>query len=95
MSRDQFEVLSTVQFTMVTSTAPDSAPVLEVTDIADSVTSLTSVASNTTHYYALYTAPNTPGTYMGRWTAVATFSGSAYNFKKSFLFEVLQPKRVI
>ena len=93
--RDQFEILSTVQFTFVSSVAPDSAPVLEITDTLDAVTSLTSVSSDTTHFYAMHTNPNTPGTYMGRWTAVATVNGSAMNFKKSFLFEVIQPKRVI
>lgn len=93
--RDQFENLSTVQFTFVSSTAPDSAPTLEITDTLDAVTSLSAVSSDTTHFYTMFTNPNTPGTYLGKWTAVATVNGSARNFKKSFLFEVIQPKRII
>lgn len=91
--REGFESGNTVQFTFVSSVAPDSAPIFTVTGPGSSgVTSLTAQTSDTTHYYALYTMPNTEGVFIGAWNAVKTLAGSAYNFKKRSLFNVTLTK---
>lgn len=83
------EVNDTVQFTFVSSVAPDAAPTFKVTGISGSViASITSIVSDTTHYYALYTMPTSAGFYIGEWFAQKTVSGSAYNFTKKFVFKV-------
>jgi len=90
--REQFEAGNTVQFTMVTSVAPNAAPVLKVTGpfSATVLNSITAVQSDTTHYYALYTMPTSLGVYMGEWFAQKTFNGSVYDFTKRFLFNVVK-----
>lgn len=85
---DVIEPLNTVQFTFTSSIAPDSAPTLLITGIDSSVTSITATASDTTNYYALYTAVQSEGVYIGKWIAQKTVSGSVYNFNKAFLFNV-------
>lgn len=89
MSVPVFEQDTTVQFTWVSSVAPDSAPVFSVTDgLTDTVVdSFSSVQSNSTNYYALFTMPNSNGFFIGQWTAVKTFQGSARNFISRFVFK--------
>jgi len=82
-----FEPGDTIQFTFVSSVAPDSAPIFKVTGIADTViASLTSVQSTTTAFYAMYTIPTSEGFYIGEWVAQKTVNSSAYNFVKKFVF---------
>lgn len=95
MSRETFETGNTVQFTFTSSIAPDSAPLLKITGIGTTtpINSLTAVASDSTHYYALYTMPTSAGVYMGEWHAEKTVVSSTYPFKKRFLFNIVEPKR--
>ena len=91
---DIIEPLSTIQFTFTSSIAPDSAPTVLVTGIDSTVTSLTSISSDSTNYYALYTATSSEGVYVGKWVAQKTVNGSAYNFAKAFLFNVKQTRGI-
>lgn len=95
MGIDVFEAGDTVQFTFVSSVAPDSAPVFSVVGIDKTsvVASFSSVQSDSTHYYALYTLPTSEGLYVGRWDAVKTFQGSARTFVRRFLFRVNRTKQ--
>ena len=96
MPRDQFEPLNTMQFTWVSSVAPDSEPILKITaPDGTSVTSITSVQSDTTHYYSLYTSPNTEGIYFAEWYAEKTVASSIRPFIKSFVFNIVKPKQFI
>lgn len=91
---DTFEPSDTIQFTWVSSVAPDAAPVFKVTGVANTVVaSITATQSDTTHYYVMYTAPSSEGFYMAEWFAQKTVSGSAYNFVKKAIFRV-EPTRV-
>lgn len=85
-----FEKNNTVQFTWVSSVAPNSAPILKITDgLTDTViASVTAIQSSTTAYYALYTMPNSDGHFSGEWFAQKTVSGSAYDFVRRFGFKV-------
>lgn len=86
---ERFEREGTVQFTWVSSVAPDSAPIFKVTGVANTViASLTSVQSDATHYYSLFTMPTSDGIYVHEWFAQKTFSGSLRNFIKKGLFSV-------
>lgn len=92
--REAYEAGDTVQFTWVSSIAPDSVPIVKITDIANAVTSLTSVESGASgYYYALYTMPNTAGVYMVEWYAQKTIVSSVYPFRKRELFNVVIPTR--
>ena len=96
MPRDQFEPLNTLQFTWVSSVAPDSEPLLKVTGVdGTTVTTLSSVQSDSTHYYALYTLPNTEGICLAEWYAEKTISTSARPFIKSFVFNIVKAKQFI
>lgn len=90
MARPTFEQGNTVQFTFVSSVAPDSAPVFSVTDALNEtvVASFSSVQSDTTNYYALFTMPASNGFFVGRWDALKTFQGSVRNFTQRFVFKV-------
>lgn len=89
MSIPVFTPLDSVQFTFVSSVAPDSAPIFKVTGIGNTViNSITSTQSNTTNYYTVYTMPTSEGFYIGEWYAVKTVIGSAYSFVKKFLWQV-------
>jgi len=87
-----FESLNSVQFTFVSSVAPDSAPLFSVTGRTGTVVaSFTSATSNSTSFYALYTMPDDVQTFqVAKWTAVKTVSGSAYNFVRRIRFKVEQ-----
>lgn len=88
MNIETFESGDTVQFTFVSSVAPDSEPIFKVTGVAGTVVaSITSTQSDTTHYAALYTMPTSDGYYLGDWFAQKTYSGSVYNFTKKFMFQ--------
>jgi len=93
--RDTFEPTNTVQFTFVSSVAPDSAPVLKVSGVQSGtvIASLSATSSDTTNYYSLFTLPSSEGVYMGEWFSQKTFSGSAHNFVKRFLFNVKQTRQ--
>lgn len=94
MSIDVFDTGGTVQFTFVSSVAPDSAPTFKVIDAANNVSSFTSVSSDSTSFYSLYTMPNTEGLFIGEWVAVKTFTGSALPFIRRFVFKVSETKIV-
>lgn len=86
-----FEDSNTVQFTWVSSVAPNSAPLFSVENQSGSVvSSFSSISSDTTHYYALYTMPNVANQtwQVATWTAQKTVSGSAYNFIRRIVFKV-------
>lgn len=87
--RPVFEPGNTIQFTLTSSVAPDSAPIFKVLGSGNTVlSSITSITSNTTNYYALYTMPTTEGAYVGEWFALKTVASSAYQFVKRFVFNV-------
>lgn len=87
--RPQFEPGNTVQFTFVSSIAPDAAPTFKVLNAANTaVASITAATSDSTNYYAMYTMPTTQGAYVGEWVAAKTVAGSAYNFVKRFVFNI-------
>lgn len=91
--RETFEPGNTVQFTFVSSVAPNSAPTFKVTEpFSSGVTSLTAATSDTTHYYSLYTMPTSEGVYLAEWYAVKTFSGSDRAFIKRFTFNIKQTR---
>jgi len=91
--RPVFETLDTIQFTFTTSVAPNSGVALSIYDAAGTaVASVWAVSSDATHQYAFYTTPNTPGAYLGLWTAYKTYQGSAYLFNKRFVFNINQPR---
>ena len=84
-----FETLNTIQFTFVSSVAPDAAPLFSVEDKDGTVVaSFTAVTSDSTHYYAMYTLPSNLTHQVALWTAVKTVSGSAYNFTRRQVFKV-------
>ena len=87
-----FENSNSVQFTFVSSVAPDSAPLFSVTGRTGSVVaSFTSATSNSTSFYALYTMPDALEDYqVAKWTAVKTVNGSAYNFVRRIRFKIEQ-----
>lgn len=96
--REQFESGDTVQFTFVSSVAPDAAPRFSVHGSGDTlVSSVTASQSSSTEYYAMVTMPGSgsEGVYRGEWFAQKTTSGSTYPFYKRFLFNVLTTRRVI
>lgn len=94
MPREQFIPRNTLQFTWVSSVAPDAEPILKITGVDGStVTSITSVQSDSTHYYALYTLPNTQGTCLAEWYAEKTISTSVRPFIKSFIFDIVGIKQ--
>ncbi len=88
-----FEGGNSVQFTFVSSVAPNSAPLFSVTGRTGSVVaSVTSITSDSTHYYALYTMPDgiSQDFQVAKWTAQKTVSGSAYDFVRRIRFKVEQ-----
>lgn len=96
MPRDQFEPTNTLQFTWVSSVSPDAEPILKITGVDGStVTSLTSVQSDSTHYYALYTLPNTEGICLAEWYAEKTVSSSVRPFIKRFVFNIVDTKQFL
>ena len=95
MNIETFEPEDTVQFTFVSSVAPDAAPIFKVTGVAATViASISSTLSDSTHYAVLYTLPTSEGYYLGDWFAQKTFSGSVYNFTKKFLFQNKTTRRI-
>ncbi len=97
MSIPVFEPLNTLQFTVVTSVAPNSAPALTIHGIASQavVDSLTSQVSDSTHHYAFVTMPDTPGYYLADWYAEKTLVSSVFPFQKLFPFRIVRTKRPI
>ena len=91
-----FESENSVQFTFVSSVAPDSAPLFSVTGRTGTVVaSFTSATSNSTSFYALYTMPTLVSRdgqdfQVAKWTAVKTVNNSAYNFVRRIRFKVKQ-----
>ncbi len=77
------------QFTLQTSIAPDTTPILTIaTADATVLASLTAQTSSSTTFWILYTMPNTEGIYKGTWVASKTVAGSSYPFSRAFLFAV-------
>jgi len=93
--REQIEAGDTVQFTFVTSVAPDTTPLLSVYGSGDTlVASIVSVQSASTAYYSMFTAPSSAdGVYLAEWYATKNVSGTAYPFRKRFLFNVARTSR--
>jgi hypothetical protein len=90
-----FEPKNTVQFTIVTSVAPNSAPALTIHGIASAavVNGLTSAVSDTTHHYAMVTMPDSEGYYVGSWYMTKTVVSSEYDFYKRFSFRISETER--
>jgi hypothetical protein len=93
--RSQHEAGDTVQFTFTSSVAPDAAPSFAIIGSGDAlVSSATALTSGTTAYYSLYTMPSSAdGVYMGEWSAQKTVSGTAYPFRRRFLFNVARTRQ--
>jgi hypothetical protein len=94
LSREQFEAGDTLQFTFVSSVAPDAAPRFNLTNnSATLISSLTATSSDTTSFYAMVTMPaSADGVYMGEWFAQKTVSGDTLPFYKRFLFNVARTR---
>lgn len=88
--REQYESGDTVQFTFVSSVAPDSNPRLAITNNSGTlISSITAQASDTCSYFAMVTMPGSAdGIYRGEWYAAKTTSGETFPFYKRFLFNV-------
>ena len=86
----KFEGGNTIQFTFVSTIAPNAAPIFSVIDDKGTVlTSETSQQSNATNYYAMFTMPNSPDKYfVGRWLAQKTVASSVRDFVRRFGFKV-------
>lgn len=83
------EAGATLQFTFVSSVAPDSAPLFSVKDRDGTVVaSFTSISSDATHYYAMYTMPANLTHQVATWKATKTVQGSARNFIRRQVFRV-------
>lgn len=94
---DVFEQGNTIQFTWTSSIAPNSAPILKITEGLNSsvIASITALQSDTTHYYALYTIVGSSDFYSGEWFAQKTVNGSAYNFIRRFGFRAVTTQPVV
>lgn len=94
MSREVYEAGDSLQFTFVSSVAPDGAPSFAIYGPNDTlVSSQTAVNSSSTAYYAMATMPNSLGTHVGEWKATKTVDGTAYPFVKRFIFNVQRTSR--
>jgi hypothetical protein len=93
--RQQHEAGDTVQFTFTSSVAPDAAPSFAIIGSGDAlVSSATALTSGSTAYYSLYTMPSSAdGVYMAEWSAQKTVSGTAYPFRRRFLFNVARTRQ--
>jgi hypothetical protein len=92
--RPQFETGDTVQFTFVSSVAPDANPRFCIyTGSAETlVASMTSATSGATAFYAMVTMPGSAGIYLGEWYTTKTTIGVPYPFVKRMLFNVVHTK---
>lgn len=92
--RPQFEAGDTLQFTFVSSVAPDAEPLFAVIGSGNTlVASVTALSSSSTAFYALFTMPSSAdGVYMGEWSAQKSVGGTAYPFRRRFLFNVLRTR---
>jgi hypothetical protein len=93
--REQFEAGDSLQFTFVTSVAPDAAPYLAIFGSGEAlVSSATANTSDATSYYSVFTMPSTAdGPYLGEWGAQKTVAGTPYPFRKRFQFNVVRMRR--
>ncbi len=93
--RDQYEAGDSLQFTWVSSVAPDSAPYFAVFGSGDTLTeSQTAQTSASTQYYAVFTMPaSADGVYLWEWGATKTVAGTPYPFRKRNLFNVVRTER--
>ena len=90
-----FEPGNTIQFTFVSSVAPDSAPIFKMTGIGSTVVaSITASQSDSTHYYAIYTFPVSEGIYLTEWFAQKTLVSSTFNFIKRDLYQVKTTRQI-
>ena len=93
MSFPTFEPTDTKMMTWSSSLAPDAAPIFKVFSqlTGTTIASVTATASDTTHYYVLYTFPSSDNVYYrGEWFALKTVGGSAYQLVTRFVFHVVQ-----
>lgn len=95
--RDQFEAGDSMQFTWVSSVAPDAAPYFAVFGSGTAlISSQTAQTSATTMYYAVFTMPaSADGVYLSEWGANKTVAGTPYPFRKRSLFNVVRTRREI
>lgn len=88
--REQYESGDTVQFTFVSSVAPDANPRLAITNNSGTlISSMTSQSSDSCSFFAMVTMPaSSDGIYRGEWYAAKTTAGDTFPFYKRFLFNV-------
>ena len=88
--REQYESGDTVQFTFVSSVAPDANPRLAITNNSGTlVSSATAQSSDSCSFFAMMTMPGSAdGVYRGEWYAQKTTAGDTFPFYKRFLFNV-------
>lgn len=91
----QFPPATTEQFTWVSTIAPNSGSVILKIwtfdgngDPASVIASITAQQSDGTHYYGLYTMPNTQDYYRAEFFALKTFASSNYQFRHFLNFQV-------
>ena len=93
--REQYEAGDTMQFTWVSSAAPDAAPYFAVFGSGDTlINSQTTQQSASTQFYAVFTMPaSADGLYLWEWGATKTVAGTPYPFRKRNLFNVARTRR--
>lgn len=85
-----FELGNTIQFTWVSTVAPDSAPLFSVREEQSQsiVASVTAIQSASNAFYGLFTIPASEGLfYTAEFLALKTVQGSAYQFTKRLAFK--------
>ena len=93
MSIPLYEAGDTLQFTWISCTAPDAAPLFSVTDPSKTlVTSRTVATSGSLAYYTFYTMPSSTGKYRYTWTAMKTIGSSVFPFVNRGMFRVEETK---
>ncbi len=90
MTLPVFQAGNAVQFTWVSTLAPNSAPIFALyennTDTV--VSTMTAISSDTTHYYALGQLPGSEQWMTAEWTAEKTIGSSVWTFVNRFAFAV-------
>lgn len=91
MALTSHEAGTTIQFTVTFSTAPDQAPMFQITAASGSsiISSVTATTSGSTAYFALFTMPGSTQYMMETWTASATVGGTVFPFVKRGGFKVI------
>ena len=93
---ETLELGDTIQFTFQSSVQPDSAPSVALYRSDQStetlINSMTSVTSDVTHYFGVFTMPESDQFVILEWNALSTLNGTQYPFVKRMLFNVAKTR---